>query len=181
MSNLSLISGAGNAEASQIIPIVNTLIQNVNAGTAGLLAASLTTGATGANTTATDLQSFTLPAAFLTATRPGLRVRAWGATGATANNKTVTINFGATAYTLFSASALNNVTWSATLEVWRTGDATQRIFGTGYQGTTNVAMGYTAGTDNTLTTAQVIRVIGTNGTAAANDILCYGMVVEVIQ
>lgn len=180
MSNLSLISGAGNAEASQIIPIVNTLIQNVNSGTAGLLFSNLSTGATGANTTATDLQAFTLPAGYLTTARAGLRIRAWGATGATANNKTITLNFGATAYTIASAAALNNVTWSATLEVWRTGAATQRIFGTGYQGTTNVAMAYTAGADD-LTAAQVIRVIGTNGTAAANDILCYGMVGEVIQ
>lgn len=180
MSNLSLISGAGNAEASQIIPTVNTLIQNINNGVAGMLFANLSTGATGANTTATDLQSYTLPAGFITATRPGLRIRAWGATGATANNKTITLNFGATAYTIASAAALNNVTWSATLEIWRTAAATQRIFGTGYQGTTNIAMAYTAGTDD-FSTALTIRVIGTNGTAAANDILCYGMVGEVIQ
>lgn len=181
MSNLSLVTGPNFSEASQIVPTVNTLIQSINSGVAGLLFANLSTGATGANTTATDLQSFTLPAGYLTAGRPGLRIRAWGQTGATANNKTITLNFGATAFTIASAAALNNVTWSATLEIWRTGDAAQRIFGTGYQGTTNIAMAYTAGTDNTLTTAQVIRVVGTNGTAAANDILCYGMVGEVIQ
>lgn len=180
MSNLSLISGSANAEASQIIPVVNTLINNINSGVAGMLFANLSTGATGANTTATDLQSYTLPAGFLTATRPGLRIRAWGITGATANNKTITLNFGATAYTILSAAAANAVVWSATMEIWRTGAATQRIFGMGIQGTTNVVGAYTAGTDD-LSTALTIRVIGTNGTAAANDILCYAMTGEVIQ
>lgn len=181
MSNIPLIGTANYSEASQIVPNLNTLLNAINAGTAGLLFANLTTGATVADTAATNLQSFTLPAGFLTTTRSGLRIRAWGITGATANNKTITLNFGATAYTILSAAAANAVVWSATLEVWRTGDATQRIFGTGIQGTTNVVGAYTAGTDNTLTTAQVIRVIGTNGTAAANDILCYAMTGEVIQ
>jgi hypothetical protein len=66
------------------------------------------------------------------------------------------------------------------MEIWRTGDATQRIFGMAIQGTTNVAMGLHGGHGQP-DDGTSIRVVGTNGTAAANDILCYAMTGEVIQ
>jgi hypothetical protein len=62
MSNIPLLSGSTAIDAMPNAASFNALIQNINAGVAGLLFANLATGATGANTTATDLQAFTLPA-----------------------------------------------------------------------------------------------------------------------
>lgn len=181
MSNITLLSSnATNAEASQIVGTVNGLITSINSGTAGIIAANTATVGTTAVTTEEILQTFTLPANYLSATRRILRIKSWGVTGATANNKTVKLYFGASTFTVLSAAAANNVVWSMEAYLLWTAAATNKFLASGQQGITPVQPTFTAGTDDS-TTALVIKTTGQNGTAAANDILCYGQIVEVLQ
>lgn len=183
MSNLTTIaSNAANAEASQIVGTFNTLITNINSGTAGQLFANVATGATTAAATTQTLQTYTLPAGYLTQTRSGLRIRIWGTTAATAGTKAVSMVFGGTTFVLFAANAFSNAatTFWGQLDIYRTGAATNRVFGTGLVGVTPVAMAYTAGTDDH-STALTISATAANGAAVANETSIYAMIGEVIQ
>ena len=103
-------------------------------------------------------------------------------TGATANNKTVKLYFGASLVST-GVIAANAQQGYLQLIVMRTAAATQGVFASGVGGTTSVApiaVTYTAGTD-ALTAGVVIKCTGQNGTAAANDIIARAMITELIK
>lgn len=146
----------------------------------GALSVSTTQVATGANTTETDGFSSTLPANSLSANGKGVRLRLWGTTGATGNNKTVKLYFGGTAYYTTGAVAANNKDWYLEILIVRTGASTQKIFITGhFNGTLISASTVTTGNKD-LTTDLTIKNTMTNGTAAASDITTEGAVLDFV-
>jgi hypothetical protein len=147
-----------------------------------LLNAQTAAVGTGADTTEDVLQTYTLPASTLSAAGQSLRVTCWGSTGATANNKTMKLYFGASVVSTVTAAS-NAQKWWLDVVVMRTAAATQQVLGRGVAGTgslTPVAVYTNSGTDD-LTAGVVIKCTGTNGTAAANDVVANGMITELIK
>ena len=179
-ANLPLISGP--QDPSQIIAALNALVQSINSGVGGLLNAQTAAVATATGTAEQVLQTYTMPPSMLSAAGQSVRVKCWGATGATANNKTRKLYFGASSITT-ATEAANAQTWVLELFVMRTGAATQAVLGTGIAGTGSITVlpvVNTAGTDD-LTAGVVIKCTGTDGTSAAADITAAGMTVELIK
>jgi hypothetical protein len=145
----------------------------------GQLTAQLTTTGTPANTTEATLQTFTLPANTLDAVGRGLRIRAWGSFGANANSKTIRLYFGAKIYDS-TALSQNGTGWILEAEVYKTSINTQTTWGTILAGFSNP--GAEIGAQNQTDTGPiVIKVTGQNGTANANDIVCNGMSILMIN
>lgn len=179
-ANLPLLTGP--QDPSQLVATLNQLIQSINSGVGGLLNAQTGSVGTTAVTTEETLLSYTMPANTLSTAGQAIRVTCGWTTGATANNKTVKLYFGASVITT-PAQAANAQTGRLELIVMRTGAATQKVFGSGMAGTgslTPVAEYYNAGTD-ALTAGVLIKCTGTNGTAAANDIVANGLITELIK
>lgn len=185
-ANLSIYTGPAGSNPTADFPIglgtVNQLVQAINSGVGGLINAQTGSVGTTAVTSEEVLQTYTLPANTLAVAGQSIRVTCPYTTGATANNKTVKLYFG--------ASVISTPTYAGNAQVGRlsfivtrTGAATQKFFGSGMAGTgslTPVAEVYTAGTD-ALTAGVVIKCTGTNGTAAANDIIAQAMITELIK
>lgn len=185
-ANIPLYTGPAGSNPTADFPIglgtVNQLVQAVNSGTAGLNNAQVGSVGTTAVTTEEVLQTYTLPANTLSQAGQSLRVTCPFTTGATANNKTVKLYFGASVIST-PTYAGNAQVGRLSFMVTRTAAATQKFFGSGMAGTgslTPVAEVYTAGTD-ALTAGVVIKCTGTNGTAAANDIIAQAMITELIK
>lgn len=180
-ANLPLLSGPNYSDPSQVLPTVNTVIQAVNSGVGGLINAQTAAVATGTGTSEQILQTYTMPANQLSTAGQAVRIRCWGTTGATANNKTRKLYFGASVITT-ATEAANAQNWVLELVVMRTGAATQSVSGTGLAGTGGVTpISYiNQGTDD-LTAGVVIKCTGTDATSAAADITANGMIVEQIK
>lgn len=178
-SNLPLLTGP--LEPNQLQGTLNALIQTINSGVSGLLNAQTGAVATGTGTAEQVLQTYTVPANTLASAGQGLRISCWGTTGATANNKTRKLYFGASVITT-ATEAANAQNWYLELIVMRTGAATQAVMGRGLAGTAGVTpLSYVnQGTDD-LTTGLVAKCTGTDGTSAAADITANGMLVELIK
>jgi hypothetical protein len=185
-TNLPLYTGPAGTNPTADFPIglgtVNQLVQAINSGTGGLINAQTASVGTGADTTEDVLQTYTLPANTLSVAGQSLRITCPFSTGATANNKTVKLYFGASSIST-GVVAANAQQGYLQLIVMRTGAATQGVFGSGIGGTgsvTPIAATYNGGTDS-LTAGVVIKCTGTNGTAAANDVIARGMITELIK
>jgi hypothetical protein len=135
----------------------------------GLIAAQLTTIGTGADTTEDTLQTFTLPANAFHAIGRGVRIEAWGTTGADNNNKTVRLYFGTEIYDSTTLTT-NNGSWFTWANVYKTGPNTQTAIAKSTFVNSTPATAVTA-PNQTDTAPIVIKVTGQNGTAAANDML----------
>lgn len=186
--------------AKDLQDILNNLITNINNGFAALSSPGFTLGGaaagnvynpsgvayatgvstgTAANTTETTLASYTLPANALNANGKGVRIKAWGTCGATANNKTMKLYFGAAVITT-PVAATNAKNWFLDMLVIKNGDDTQSIIGQGVVDVTPVTPYFNAGAIDD-GAGILIKMTGTNGTAAANDIVCKGMIVEFLN
>jgi len=133
--------------------------------------------ATGANTTETTLQTYTIPASTL---KVGMRVKltAWGTFAANGNTKTVRIYFGSTV--VWSASSGYNANgWRAEAEVEITAANAQEYHGFG--GHFGDVFAVTQGTaTETDTNAIIVKATGQNGSAAASDIVGQGFRMDII-
>jgi hypothetical protein len=144
----------------------------------GLIASVLGT-ATIANTTETTLASYTLPGGSFDPAKVSpngtIIVYAWGKFGATANNKTVKLYFGSTSYST-GVQTSNGGSWWMESVVQRSGLSTQNVsFNAQVAGT---AIATTSSQPTESEAADILlKVTGTNGTAAANDIVCHGFIV----
>ena len=179
-ANLPLLTGP--QDPSQLLAVANQLIQSVNTGVTGNLAAATADGATTATTAEVTLQTYSLPANQLSANGQGLRVQCWGTTGANSNNKTMKLYFGATSITTVAAAS-NAQGWFLRYVLTRRTATTQAMSGEGVAGTaavTVVATTSQAPTEN-LAAAVTIKCTGTNGTASASDITAAGMIVEQLK
>lgn len=177
MPNIAFLTGP--QDPSQLIASLNGVISSVNSGVEGLIAAATTAVATGTGTTEQTLQTITVAPNTLAAVGQSLRIRAWGVTGATANNKTMKLYFGASVITTPTA-ATNAKGWYLELNVLKTGASTQAVIGTGIVDTTAVTPYNNAGTD-TDTAGVVVKLTGTDGTSAAADITCNAMIIEMVK
>jgi hypothetical protein len=148
----------------------------------GQISAQLSQTATGANTTETTLQTFTLPANALDVVGRGVRIRAWGTLGADANNKILRLYFGAstTIHPGFGGTTANGSAWYFDAEVRKTGSSTQTAFANLIVGFSDIGANVSA-PNQTDTSAIVIKVTGQNAAAVANDIVCSAMTVEFIN
>lgn len=142
-----------------------------------LITYSTTAAATAANTTETDLWSFSLPASTLVENGQAVRVIVHGATAANANTKTLRLYFGSTLVGSMSGAANNN-TWSFQADVIRTGATTQQANVLGFLGTITASANAFTTPAETLSGAITIKVTGQNGTAAASDITFNAATVE---
>src|SRR6202035_540254 len=138
-----------------------------------ILATQLVSAATGANTTETDLQTFTLPANLFDAVGRGIRFKMWGATGADANTKTVRVYFG-TGNKIYDSTGVisNNGSWMVMGEIYKIGTNLQASW------TTGIFINSWPSTDaqqnsQTESGTIVLKVTGQNSTAVASDIVCH--------
>lgn len=149
------------------------------AGIGGTLTVDTTQAATGANTTETDLWTYSLPANTLSADNYGVRVELWYSTAANANNKTVRPYWGGTALDTFTAAS-NNAVVVVRFEIWRTAAGAQRTF-MEIEAPSAGARNTSATHTRDETAAQVIKFTGQNGTASAGDIVFHKASVEFLR
>ena len=179
----SIALRTGPLDPSGMLGTINTLVNDINAGVAGMLNNQIADVGTTAVTTEETLQTFTLPANGLGTNGQAVKVTCNFTTGATANGKSVRLYFGTTKYGTL-AQASNAQTGKLQLVIVRTGAATQKVYGSGMAGTasiTPVAEAYTSATDS-LTAGVIIKCTGQNSAApTANDIVVHGMLTEMIK
>jgi len=147
----------------------------------GMIDINVTSAATGANQTETDLITYSLPADSLNTTKDIIRVKAWGNTGANANTKTMRLKFGG--LTLASndiTTAPNNKDWVLEGMIVRTGSDTQEATGQGHVAEIGQTYAHHTATE-TDSGAITIKVTGQNGTSNASDITAQGMSVEFLN
>ncbi len=128
------------------------------------------------------MKEFTFAAAGLKVGQK-LRIRAWGSVAANANAKTVQLYFGPSG----SLSALVGVSigtgsafaWYFDVEIWLTGSATQDYAVRINNG--NNAQVVRGTLTKALSSALIVSLRGTNGTASAGDIVARGLEVEVVS
>lgn len=145
---------------------------------------SLQTSIAGVNnvtTTETTLFTFSLPASVLNAVGKAVRITTWGNTANNGNAKTIKLYFGATNFA--TALTISQVTdWDVNGLVSYITNTTQAGFGQLLEGSdANANPGFLTRAMNpteTLSGAVTIKVTGTGG--ATNDILCFGMLIEVL-
>jgi len=137
------------------------------------------TAGTLANTTPTTLMSYTLPAATAKFGQK-IRVRAYGSFAATLNVKTIELAFGGSQVAVHSGG-FNGLGWTINADVMITGAAAQDYAGNaivfGQVPTANAG----ASAIPTEAGAVLIQMRATNGAAVANDIVCHGFAVEVLD
>jgi hypothetical protein len=147
----------------------------------GIISVNTDASATAANTTETDLLTFSLPASSLSANGRGVRIRAWGTTATNANTKTVRLYFGnSVLVSNNTTTAPNGSSFSLQCDVYRTAAVTQDAIGNAQVGNTLQSVAFTLPTEDT-SGAITIKITGQNGTAAASDIIAQGMIVEYLN
>jgi len=148
----------------------------------GTLTTSAASTCTIANTNETDLWTYTLPAGSVDADGRGLRVTVWGTTAATANVKTIKFYMNGSQVSQSLSGAANGQRWRFQFMLLRTASTTATYYS--IESLTGVADSFQV--DQTAvtyawTSAQIIKMTGQNGTAAANDVCAKGAVVETIK
>ncbi len=185
---VGLIAASGGASAQGNLGYWTSRLFTAGSGTAtytpsGTIEINTTQVGTGANTTETDLWSYSLPANTLNADGRTLRVTVSGDNAANANAKTVRFYFGATSVFISNAATTNPASWAATYLITRTGASAQlllravSIYGAGAV----VANPVTSTPAEVSSGAIVMKITGQNGIAAANDIVFKGALVEVVK
>jgi hypothetical protein len=136
-----------------------------------LLNNSVTTTGTPASTTETDLFSYTVPASTLNNDLEILDGVVSGTFAANANNKQIKVYFGGTVIFDSSALAFNNGTWTIEFDIIRESSTVVRCNArfTSDLTTLSSSSKYTRITGLTLSSTNILKVTGTNGTASAND------------
>lgn len=181
--NLIFANVVGIAEASQIKAIVNSLVQQIQQTSSGLMNAQTGSVGNAADTTDDTLFSFILPANWLAAigTNSGLRIKVWGTSAANGNNKTFKLFFGSVTAISSGVVTINAKSWHLMATVLRSGVSTQKILGEGTSDAVDLSDSAQDGTEDE-TAAITVKATGASGTTgAANDLLGKGFVVEVLQ
>jgi len=159
------------------------LKQNAGGGSetmlgSGTIDVDTTEGATSANTTETDLITYSLPSDSFNTTGDVIKVKVWGNTGANTNTKTIRLYFGSVVITSNDiTTAPNNADWYFEGTVVRTGSNTQEIVAGGFMGSAIQTFSHSTATE-TDGSAITIKVTGQNGTSSADDITAQGLMTE---
>lgn len=135
-----------------------------------------TTPVSNAGTGETDLITYSLGAAALSADKQKVRVTAWGTCANNANAKTIKGYFGASNVVATAAVTTAAGGWYAQMTITRTGAATQVAGGMIAANNTGAYTGATSPTE-TLSGAVTIKFTGQSNTAGG-DVTQTGMVVE---
>lgn len=131
----------------------------------------------GTSAAAYSIAPYTLPANALRRPGQSLRITAWGTVGTNSNTKTIALRFAGHALNATATGTTSNGAWVMRAVI--TAGATSALAKAtcdGYAFAAALAPTNTALTDD-LTTALVIDVYGTNGSAAA-DVTVNGFVIE---
>jgi hypothetical protein len=161
---------------------------NIPQGAGGSFRAysSFTAVGTPANTTETDLQTYSLPAGTLSNNGQGVRIRASGTYAATTRSRAARLYFGATVIASSGPTPTSTLTnWFLDIIVHRTGATSQLGSGISINNFvnsgTNTAGAARSTPGETLSGAVTIKVTGqSGGSAVANDVVCDQFVVEVL-
>lgn len=173
---------SGPNEVNQMTALFASLVNSLKTYGPGLLNAQTTSVGNAADATDDTLHTFSLPAGFLTAigTNSGLRIQAWGTVAANGNDKRIRLLFGTTVISSGTVT-INAKNWYAQLTVLRSGLSTQSVVGNMDSDAAGIPTYYAAGAEDE-TAAITIKSTGSSlTTAAANDVLGKGFMVEVIQ
>lgn len=127
--------------------------------------------ATIADTTETDLHSYTVPGNTLRATGDRMVFKASGNTSANANTKRIRPYVAGTVVLDSTASALNAIPFHIEVNVIRTGATTARVEALGHFVGVASILTHTDLTGLTFTAPIVMKVTGLNGSAVANEIV----------
>ena len=157
--NVVFKAGTGSGQASGIGKIT---VDTTKVGTVG----------TGEDT----LITYDLPANSLSSDGKGVRITAWGTTGANGNGKIVKLHFGGTVIRQIGSSAINDKDWLIPGTIIRTGASTQDAIGTEIVDSVSLNTHSEPGEDTT--TATTIKITG-EGTSD-NDVVCEVLLVEFI-
>lgn len=161
-----------NTIVSQNLPDSTVLQKGSGTSTAspsGVLSVSTVLVGTAADTNEADLITYTVPANTLISTGKGVRLTAWGSFANNANNKTLKLYWNGTNCVTVGPTASANTTWRVEIDVVRTGTTNAKVKGCAIYSTVTATGGNLAVTSD-FTTALIIKVTGTNGTASASDI-----------
>ncbi|NLS19911.1 hypothetical protein HGP16_25565 [Rhizobium sp. P40RR-XXII] len=137
-----------------------------------------TAAATAANTTATNLMSVTLPSEYLHVGKR-IKVKAYGRTAANTNGKTVLLT-GATISMGGFTTTTSGASWELEATIDIISSTSQKATLKGIVGATAVTSAVTLPSNN-LASGLAVAVQATNSVAAANDIICESMSVEIVD
>jgi hypothetical protein len=138
------------------------------------------TGTT-AVTTSETLYTYTVPGATFTNDGEGIEVIAYGSFAATANVKSVVAKFGTNTYAANSVTTSpNGVEFKIEFQVLRSGATSAVGFGEMTVGAIDQGVALSKG-GITWANATDVTIVGTNGTAAANDIVLSLVIVKQIR
>lgn len=147
----------------------------------GIINIDTAASSTAANTTETDLITYSLPLNSLSANNRGVHIKAWGTTANNANSKTCRIYFGNSVLASNNVStAPNGNSWLLEADVFRTGTSTQDAIGNGQFGNVAQSVTFSLPTED-ITGAITIKVTGQNGTSAASDITAQGLLISFLN
>jgi hypothetical protein len=170
------LSDTGAFTAASLLSAQGNSVSNISAG--GTAFADMVSAATAANTTETDLHTYTMPANSFNAVGKCIDIKSWGTLGNDANNKTIRLYFGGNVYSTTGTAAFGpGVGWSVAATICKTGTNTQTAFGNFTVGNSSPGVNQNdlAVTD---TAPIVVKITGQNGTAVANDIVSKAMVIN---
>ena len=135
-----------------------------------------------------DIKTYSLPAGTLDSVGSGIKVRAWGTTGSTAEAKTVLLTFGGTTICRGTSPSvdLTSDDWYAEAVIIKSGSNTQQAIGTFFSGSTadsnlNAAWAGESIENTSLTitdTAAIAVSINVTTAASANEVFLQGFTVE---
>jgi hypothetical protein len=137
--------------------------------------------ATTAVTTAETLYTYTLPGGTIATNGEGISVVAYGTFAANANTKSIVAKFGTNTYASNAiTTAPNGTDFKMEFQVLRTGAAGAVGFGEAVVEAVNQGIIVSKG-GITWANDTAVTIIGTNGTAAANDIVLSMVIVEQVR
>ncbi len=188
-NEFTFVQALAVVEANTAVPEGHPVTARMSTSTAtiklsGNLYCTMTTTNTSANTTETDLASYTLPAGALDSSvsgvsnTSGVHIRAWGFFANTATVKTVRLKFDGTTIDSNSVTASpQNVDWVIDTYLHRQDSTNQKGMTRFDVGATTQGVNAISATA-TLSNAIIIKVTGQNGTANASDISLRGFCVD---
>jgi hypothetical protein len=158
---------------------INWLIGQVSGG-GGLVASSLVIAGTLANILPITLSSIAIPAGPLITSGSGVRLRAWGTTGANSSKKTISLLFGSTTVAINDVDQTpNGQNWELNAVVFERSSNSQEAEGSGKIGPILQSVQVSQPSEDE-TQNIAVTVVGQNSQPTANDIVCRGLFAEAI-
>jgi hypothetical protein len=173
---MAVHAGSGNWVVSSYTRAVPRGMLSVNT------TAAATPTSTSGSTSESDLMTYSLPADTLAANGFGVKVTAWGVTGATTMAKEAKLYFGATAIGDTGTIAFNDLSWRLEGTVIRTSAAAQvaHTLISASSNTTFPAVSQLASPAETLSTAVTIKISALCTSTGVAEVTANGMTVEFI-